>query len=244
MADLEWSYDKQSMGTTWKSRVRPRSDLEITAYHEAGHTLVAALTQHAMQIHKVTILAKGGSGGHTAFTPSDSMQWHQTKEQMKARMDVGMGGRVAEELVFGKEKVTGGASSDLEGATNTAEYMVKYLGMSDKVGLRTQHRDHRMDQQLSPSIRELTDSEIKALLDDSYQRATALLSSHRKELGLLAEALLKYETLDAEDVKCIVENKRPPTKQAPPPPGGVVAGLGRPLQPLPLPAVLQAEETP
>ena len=66
---------------------------------------MAYLTQHAMKLHKVTILAKGGSGGHTAFTPSDSMQWHQTKEQMKARMDVGMGGRVAEELVFGKEKV-------------------------------------------------------------------------------------------------------------------------------------------
>jgi len=243
MADLEWSYDKQSMGTTWRSRVRPRSDLEITAYHEAGHTLVAYLTQHAMKLHKVTILAKGGSGGHTAFTPSDSMQWHQTKEQMKARMDVGMGGRVAEELVFGKEKVTGGASSDLEGATNTAEYMVKYLGMSDKVGLRTQHRDPRVDQQLSPAIRELTDSEIKALLDESYQRATALLSAHRKELGLLAEALLKYETLDAEDVKCIVENKRPPTKQAPPPPGSLVPGLGRPLQPLPLPA-LQAQDAP
>ena len=177
---------------------------------------------------------------------------------------------------------------------------------SPQVGLRTQHRDHRVDQQLSPSIRELTDSEIKALLDDSYQRATALLSAHRKELGLLAEALLRYETLDAEDVRCIVENKRPPTKQvpppalsfscssnlvllllnlgslttfslssnlllllppysslltppslllppytslltppqSPPPPGSVVAGLGRHLQPLPLPAALQAQDTP
>ena len=93
------------MGTEWKSRVRPKEDLEITAYHEAGHTLVALLTKDSMPLHKVTILAKGGSGGHTGFTPTENMQWHQTKSQMKARMDVAMGGRVAEELIFGTEKI-------------------------------------------------------------------------------------------------------------------------------------------
>lgn len=213
MAEMEMAYDKQTMGTEWKSRARPREDMEITAYHEAGHTLVAYFNKEAMPLHKVTILAKGHSGGHTAFTPTENMQWHKTKAQMKADMDVSMGGRVAEELIFGKEKVTSGASSDLESATNTAEKMVKHLGMSDKVGLRVNGDPRHSD--TSPATRELVDSEIKLLLDDSYRRATMMLTQHRKELVLLAEALLKYETLDAEDVRCIVEHKRPPPSKQP-----------------------------
>ena len=143
------------MGTEWKSRVRPREDLEITAYHEAGHTLVALLTKDSMPLHKVTILAKGGSGGHTGFTPTENMQWHQTKSQMKARMDVAMGGRVAEELIFGTEKITGGASSDLSSATHTAVDMVKRLGMSEKVGLRVQYEDPVQNMEYGPSTREV-----------------------------------------------------------------------------------------
>ena len=84
------------MGTEWKSRVRPQEDLKITAYHEAGHVLVAYFTQAASPLHKVTIVAKGQSGGHTAFIPKDE-EWHRTKEQYKAQMDVAMGGRAAEE---------------------------------------------------------------------------------------------------------------------------------------------------
>merc|ERR1740128_942499 len=116
--------------------------------------------------------------------------------------------------------------------------MVKRLGMSEKVGLRVQYNDPVQNMEYGPSTRELTDEEINRLLNESYKRATNLLTKHKKELVLLAEALLKYETLDAEDVRCIVEQKRPPTKQTPPPPGSVVPGLGRPLQPLPLPAAL------
>jgi len=229
MAEMEMAYDKQTMGTEWKSRARPREDMEITAYHEAGHTLVAYFNKEAMPLHKVTILAKGHSGGHTAFTPTENMQWHKTKAQMKADMDVSMGGRVAEELIFGKEKVTSGASSDLESATNTAEKMVKHLGMSDKVGLRVNGDPRHSD--TSPATRELVDSEIKLLLDDSYRRATMMLTQHRKELVLLAEALLKYETLDAEDVRCIVEHKRPPPSKQPstPPPGSLMGFRQQPL---------------
>merc|ERR1719180_556141 len=231
------------MGTEWKSRVRPKEDLEITAYHEAGHTLVALLTKDSMPLHKVTILAKGGSGGHTGFTIPENMQWHETKSQMLANMDVSMGGRIAEELIFGTEKITGGASSDLAGATQTAVSMVKKLGMSEKVGLRVQYDDPVQNMEYGPSTRELTDEEINRLLNESYKRATDLLTKHKKELILLAEALLKYETLDAEDVRCIVQQKRPPTaSQKPTSPGGtsVPAAPGRrplpPLPPLPLPA--------
>eukprot|EP00088_Acartia_fossae_P032830 TRINITY_DN33576_c0_g2_i1.p1 TRINITY_DN33576_c0_g2~~TRINITY_DN33576_c0_g2_i1.p1 ORF type:complete len:162 (-),score=48.73 TRINITY_DN33576_c0_g2_i1:97-582(-) len=120
-------------------------------------------------------------------------------------MDVSMGGRAAEELVFGKEKITGGASSDLESASSIADMMVKSLGMSEKIGLRVVQKD-----EMAPGTTELMDTEISTMLNESYKRATNILKTHRRELDLLAEALLHYETLDADDIKIIIENKRPP----------------------------------
>eukprot|EP00092_Neocalanus_flemingeri_P032898 GFUD01035780.1.p1 GENE.GFUD01035780.1~~GFUD01035780.1.p1 ORF type:complete len:745 (-),score=192.85 GFUD01035780.1:309-2543(-) len=213
MSEFELAYDKHVMGTDWKSRVRSKEDLTITAFHEAGHVLVAYFTTGASPLHKVTIVAKGQSGGHTAFIPDDE-EWHMTKQQYKARMDVAMGGRAAEELIFGKEKITGGASSDLVGATRISEGMVKSLGMSEKFGLRVMGDDRNAPPQ-SQGTKELMDSEIKLLLDDSYKRAVAILTNHRKELNLLAEALLKYETLDVDDIRAIVEHKKPPTPRIP-----------------------------
>lgn len=204
MAEFEYSHDKHVLGTDWKSRVRERSDLEITAYHEAGHTLVAYFTEDSQPLHKVTIVAKGQSGGHTAFLP-ESDAWHVTKAQLLAKMDVGMGGRAAEELIFGKEKITGGASSDLESATNIAETMVKSLGMSEKIGLRVVKKD-----EMAPGSTEQMDTEIAKIMNESYKRATTILKNHRRELDLLAEALLHYETLDSDDIRTIIENKRPP----------------------------------
>ena len=139
MNDFDYAYDKLTIGVDLKSRVRGKEDLTITAYHEAGHTLVAYFTPDAMPLHKVTIVAKGGSGGHTAFIPAENSEWHQTKAQLKARMDTSMGGRAAEELIFGKEKITGGASSDLQAATRISVNMVTQLGMSEKFGNRILH---------------------------------------------------------------------------------------------------------
>jgi len=232
MTEFELAYDKHVMGTEWKSRVRDIEDLKITAYHEAGHTLVAYFTKNSMALHKVTIIAKGQSGGHTAFTPPPNGEWHQTKAQMKATIDVAMGGRAAEELVFGKEMITGGASSDLQNATRMSEQMVKYLGMSEKMGLRVMDDN----KEPSPATKELVDSEVNRLLDDSYKRAITILTVHRKELYLLAEALLKYETLDAEDIKAIVEHKKPPTPKIPG--GSLLTGLaGSPALPVGLSAM-------
>jgi len=213
MAEFEYSFDKITMGVEWRSRVRGKEDLEITAYHEAGHTLVNHFTKGANPLHKVTIVAKGGSGGHTAFVPDKNSEWHQTKEQLIASMDTAMGGRAAEELIFGKDKITGGASSDLQSASNVSEVMVKKLGMSDKVGLRI-YSDDEKDHQSSTS-KEMIDAEINSLLNDSYKRAMNILVTHKKELHLLSEALMKYETLDAEDVRTIIEQRRPPTPKAP-----------------------------
>jgi len=199
MIDFEYSHDKQIFGSDWKSRVRDKEDLKITAYHEAGHTLVAYFTANAMPIHKVTIVAKGQSGGHTAFLPEND-SGHTTKAQLLARMDVGMGGRAAEEIIFGKEKITGGASHDLEGATRISESMVKSLGMSEKMGLRVVETS-----KLSPETNAVIDKEVTTMLNDSYARACAILRKHRKELDMLAENLLNYETLDAEDIQAIIE---------------------------------------
>ena len=106
MSEFEYSHDKHILGTDWKSRVRDQEDLRITAYHEAGHTLVAFFTPDSTPLHKVTIVAKGVTGGHTAFLPEKDA-YHETKSQIRASMDVSMGGRAAEELIFGEDKITG-----------------------------------------------------------------------------------------------------------------------------------------
>jgi len=204
MAEFEYSHDKHVLGTDWKSRVRDKEDLKITAYHEAGHVLVSYFTPDSNPVHKVTIVAKGPSGGHTAFLPEKD-QWHSSKSQLKARMDGAMGGRAAEELIFGKDKITGGASSDFQTATNIAVWMVKELGMSEKIGLRVV----KEVREVAPGTSELMDIEITKLMNESYARASNILKTHRQELELLADALLKYETLDADDIKCIIETKRP-----------------------------------
>ncbi len=184
MSEFEYSHDKHVLGTDWKSRVRDREDLRITAYHEAGHTLVAFFTTDSKPLHKVTIVAKGTSGGHTAFLPERD-SYHETRSQFLASMDVSMGGRAAEELIFGKEKVTGGASADLQSATSIAELMVKKLGMSEKIGLRV-FADGPTDpamaaaglsvaSELGPGTAELIDAEVNRMLDESYKRAAAIL---------------------------------------------------------------------
>ena len=161
--------------------------------------------------------------GHTAFVPEDDI-YSRTKSQLLAQMDVAMGGRVAEELsqlnfalggfisrniltrlsflVFGKEEVTTGASGDFQTATSIAQQMVKYYGMNESVGIRYLE-DKKGD--LSAHSQEVLDQEIKKYLEDSYKRAKLILSTHSRELKLLAEALLEKETLDADQIKKIIE---------------------------------------
>ncbi|PAV58316.1 hypothetical protein WR25_14709 [Diploscapter pachys] len=175
-----------------------------TAYHEAGHTLVSIYTKDATPLHKVTIIPRGTSLGHTAMLPEkDSYQL--TKSQMMAQLDVMMGGRVAEELVFGEDKVTTGAADDLRKASILATQMVKAFGMNDKVGLRdytAEDNDSALVKvcELSPQTLDAIDKEINRVLQESYNRAKEILSKHKQEHKLLAEALLEYETLSADEV--------------------------------------------
>lgn len=208
MSYLENARDKVLMGPERKSRIPDEEANIITAYHEAGHALVAHYTKDSHPLHKVTIIPRGPSLGHTAYIP-EKEHYHVTKSQMLAQLDTLMGGRVAEELIFGSEKITSGASSDLKQATAIATNMVKQWGMSDRVGVRTFDDDKNsliIVSDLSSSTTEAIDTEIKRILSESYDRAKNILKTHNKEHKLLAEALLKFETLDANDVNEIISD--------------------------------------
>jgi ATP-dependent metalloprotease len=206
---LEFARDKILMGPERKSRIPDEETNRLTAFHEGGHALVAYYTKEAQTLHKVTIIPRGPSLGHTSYIP-EKERYHITKAQMLAMLDTFMGGRVAEELVFGADHVTSGASSDLKQATSLAEHMVREFGMSEKVGLRYYTRPEGglvVVNDNSPQTAEAIDGEVNRILRESYARAMQILKDHRNELNLLADALLKYETLDVEDIKAIVEGR-------------------------------------
>lgn len=136
MKHLESARDKVLMGPERRARLPDEEANEITAYHEGGHAIVAYYTKESHPLHKVTIMPRGPSLGHTAYIP-EKERYHVTKAQLLAMMDTMMGGRAAEELIFGVDKITSGASSDLKQATSIANRMVRDWGMSEKVGLRT-----------------------------------------------------------------------------------------------------------
>ncbi|UYV77342.1 YME1L1 [Cordylochernes scorpioides] len=193
MKYLENSRDKVLMGPERKSRIPDEEANRITANHEGGHALVAHFTKESHPLHKVTIIPRGPSLGLTAYIP-EKEHYHVTKAQMLATLDTLMGGRVAEELVFGPEKITSGASDDLRKATYISTNMVKEYGMSDKVGVRTFDDNKKsvvVVNDLSANTTEAIDSEIKRILTESYERAKAILKQHSKEHKLLAEALFK-----------------------------------------------------
>ncbi|KAJ6224528.1 hypothetical protein RDWZM_003073 [Blomia tropicalis] len=203
MEYIENSRDKVLMGPEKKSRIPDEDANRITAYHEAGHALVAYYTKDSHPLHKVTIIPRGPSLGHTAYIP-EKEAYHVTKSQMLAMMDTLMGGRVAEELIFGPDKITTGASSDLKKATRMATNMVKDWGMSDKVGVRTFDDEHNslvIVNEISDTTSENIDSEIKKILQESYERAKNILKTHSQQHVKLAEELLREETLNAEQIK-------------------------------------------
>lgn len=214
MQHFDFARDKVIMGPAKKTKIQDQETNSLTAYHEAGHTLVAYYTKEAIPLHKVTIIPRGMSLGHTSFI-EDKEVYGKNIAQLKAEMDVAMGGRAAEEIIFGQEKVTTGASSDFQQATRIATAMVKKFGMSEKVGMRAFDNGEGFDSglsmvrvnEVSPAVQEQVDLEIKRLLQESYERARTILRNHAAEHKALANALLKHETLDKEDIKAIVEGK-------------------------------------
>ncbi|XP_077292563.1 ATP-dependent zinc metalloprotease YME1L [Arctopsyche grandis] len=217
MKYLEAARDKVLMGPERKSRLPDEEANLITAYHEGGHAVVAYFTKESHPLHKVTIIPRGPSLGHTAYIPA-SERYHVTKQQLLAMIDTMMGGRAAEELIFGPDKITSGASSDLKQATSIASNMVRDWGMSEKVGLRTLESSRgafTSGETLGPNTNEAVDVEIKRILTESYERAKSILKTHSKEHKALAEALMKYETLNAQDIKAIMAGEKPLGESAP-----------------------------
>jgi len=210
MQVFEWAKDKILMGAERKSAVITAETAKCTAYHEAGHALVATLTDGATPIHKATIMPRGQSLGMVTQLPEGD-QTSQSLKQMLAMMDVAMGGRIAEALIFGDMNVTSGASSDIQQASRVARAMVTKLGFSDEVGV-VFYGGNSGEQDASGSTRARIDEEVKKILNASYERSTVLLKKHKKEHKLLAETLLEYETLTGEEVRDIILKGKKPNR--------------------------------
>ncbi|XP_067686204.1 ATP-dependent zinc metalloprotease YME1L-like [Haliotis asinina] len=213
MDHMDYARDKVVMGPAKKSLIQDDSSKWKTAFHEAGHTLVAHFTKDAPIPNKVTILPRGSSLGHTAISYEKEL-FNMSRSQLLARMDVSMGGRAAEEIIYGMDKVETGAKDDFSQATTIASAMVKEYGMSEKVGTRVFKDNNVMIDgvskmnNLSPAIQEQIDGEIKRLLQESYDRAKLLLHKHQAEHKALAQALIKLETLDKDQIKAVIEGKQ------------------------------------
>ncbi|CAN6842421.1 unnamed protein product [Brassica oleracea] len=192
---LEFAKDRIVMGTERKTMFVSEDSKKLTAYHESGHAIVALNTKGAHPIHKATIMPRGSALGMVTQLPSND-ETSVSKRQLLARLDVCMGGRVAEELIFGQDHITTGASSDLSQATELAQYMVvSSCGMSEAIG--PVHIKERPSSEMQSRI----DAEVVKLLREAYERVKSLLKRHEKQLHTLANALLEYETLTSEDIK-------------------------------------------
>ncbi|RHY33692.1 hypothetical protein DYB32_003531 [Aphanomyces invadans] len=201
MAAFEFAKDKLLMGAERKSAIISPESARLTAYHEGGHALVAINTPGAHPVYKATIMPRGQALGMVSQLPEGD-QTSITRKQLLARLDVCMGGRVAEEMIFGKDEITGGASSDIMQATQLARQMV---------GASTIHRGeigvvfHDLKgNDTSAATRTLIDNEVRKLCDASYKRASAILQKNRADLETLAKALLEYETLSGQEINDIL----------------------------------------
>jgi len=198
---LNEAHDDAAMGIAKKSAGIPPENRKLTAFHESGHALVSLHIEGAHPIHKATIIPRGATLGMVAHRPEDD-QYLLSQQQMMASIAIFMGGCAAEELVFGTDNVTTGASSDLEKATTIARSMVTKYGMSDRVG-----KIVRDTNAASPEIRQAIDLEIQRILNEQYEVASNILQQHRSELDQLAEALLEHETLTGEEIKLLLDGK-------------------------------------
>ncbi len=211
MLDLEDAKDKVMLGAERRSMVLSEAERKLTAYHEAGHAVVALRTPGLDPVHKVTIVPRGRALGVTASLPEEDRHSYP-RDYLIAQLAMLYGGRAAEEMVFGPEKITTGAGNDIERATVMARRMVTQFGMSDRIGPMAVGdaeqevflgREIVQRRSISESVAQLVDTEVKRLLDESYQRALQTMQENRPLLETIAEALLERETLDREEVELI-----------------------------------------
>jgi cell division protease FtsH len=229
MADLEEAKDKVMLGAERKSMVMKDEEKRLTAYHEAGHAVCAIMVKGNDPLHKVTIVPRGRALG-VAFTLPEDDRVSVTRQQLEARLAMAYGGRVAEELIFGRDRVTTGAASDIQQATGIARRYVSQWGLSDAIGpvlvgdneqelflgRELQHR-----REVSEKTAQLVDTEVSRVISEAFNRAKQALTDHLELLHAVAAALLERETLTREDIALLIRGEplpaRPSALPMPPP---------------------------
>ncbi|MBP6985825.1 MAG: ATP-dependent zinc metalloprotease FtsH [Alphaproteobacteria bacterium] len=226
MTEFEEAKDKVMMGSERRSLAMSDAEKKLTAYHEAGHAVVAYHMEHSDPIHKATIIPRGRALGMVVRLP-ESDRVSMTRSKLEADLAVGMGGRIAEEMIFGKAQVTTGASSDIKHVTEIARRMVTEWGMSDKLGplaygepQQEVFLGHSVTQtkHMSEATAEVVDSEVRIIVDAAYDVASDTLRKYKKHLEIVAQGLLEYETLSGEEIDMLIRGNdigRPtPSSQA------------------------------
>jgi cell division protease FtsH len=220
--DFERAKDKIMMGAERKSMVMSEDEKKLTAYHEAGHAIVGLSVPDHDPVYKVSIIPRGRALGVTMFLPEED-RYSYSKQRLQSQLASLFGGRLAEELIFGAESVTTGAQNDIQRATEIARNMVTKWGLSEKLGPLTYSEDngevflgHSVTQHknISDETAHLIDEEIRSIIDVNYEHAKSILQNNMDKLHMMAEALMKYETIDSEQLKDIMAGKppRPPAE--------------------------------
>ena len=217
MDEFEKAKDKIMMGAERRSMVMSEKEKLNTAYHEAGHAIVGYIVPDHDPVHKVTIIPRGMALGVTMYLPEED-KYSISKEKLESNISSLYGGRLAEEMTLGPNGVTTGASNDIERATEIARNMVTKWGLSDKLGPLTYSEDEgevflgrsvTQQKHVSPETAKLIDIEVRTIIDRNYQRAKDILKKHKKELDAMADALMKYETIDRPQIIDIMEGRVP-----------------------------------
>jgi len=255
MTEFEQAKDKVMMGAERRSMVMTEDEKKLTAFHEAGHALCMLYAEGHEPLHKVTIIPRGRALGVTMFLPERD-KYSQSKLEIKAMLTSLFGGRIAEELIFGSERVTTGAADDIRRATGLARRMVTEFGFSDKLGpLRYAENEeevflgHSVTQRknVSDATAKVIDDEIRRVIDEGEQAARAILTAHMDELHALAHGLLEYETLSADEIRRLIRGERivretstgpaadepRPGRRSSVPPSGRPSGIGPEPEPQP-----------
>jgi cell division protease FtsH len=217
MEHFDRARDKILMGTERRSMAMSEQEKTLTAYHEAGHAIVGRLVPEHDPVYKVTIIPRGRALGVTMFLPEED-RYSYSKQRLMSQMKSLYGGRLAEEIVFGPAYVTTGASNDIERATDIARNMVTKWGLSEKLGPLTYTEDDgeiflgrsvTRHKQVSDVTAHAIDEEVRLLIDTCYTEAKRILENSRDKLDVMAAALLKYETIDEQQIKDIMEGRDP-----------------------------------
>ncbi|MGB3810744.1 MAG: ATP-dependent zinc metalloprotease FtsH [Parvibaculum sp.] len=217
MSEFESAKDKVMMGAERRSMVMTEEEKRLTAYHEGGHALVALKMPASDPVHKATIIPRGRALGMVMRLPERD-QLSVTREKLQADLAVAMGGRIAEEVIFGHNKVTSGASSDISMATNMAKAMVTRWGMSDKLGPLSYHQNEEevflghsvsRQQNMSEETQRLIDGEVRRIVEEGYATAKKIITDDLEDLHIIAKGLLEYETLSGEEIKGLLRGEPP-----------------------------------